>query len=99
MVVCAWGGSGRGPLGEKFADRVREVVAILEAEGADGKLYALGQSLTERDHPRHPLTFGYDPDYARLRVRGGQLELDPAVPRSGGIVPVPRRCSPRTTST
>ena len=89
MVVCAWGGSGWGPLGEKFADRVREVVAILEAVGADDKLYALGQSLTERGHPRHPLTFGYDPDYVRLHVRGGQLGIDSAVPRPGVTVPVP----------
>ena len=87
MVVCAWGGSGRGPLRNKFTDRVREVVAILEEQGAGGKLYALGQSLTERGHPRHPLPFGYDPDYVRLRVRCGQLELDPAVPHPGATVP------------
>ena len=89
MVVCAWGGSGRGPLGEKFTERVREVVAILEEEGAGGKLYALGCSLTERGHPRHPLQFGYEPEYVRLHVRGGQLKIDPAVARPGSTAPLP----------
>ena len=89
MVVCAWGGSGRGPLGEKFTERVREVVAILEEEGADGKLYAVGRGLTNRGHPRHPRPLGYNPDCMRLYIRGGQLEIDSVVGHSGAATTVP----------
>ena len=93
MVVCAWGGSGWGPLGDKFTARVREVVAILEGEGAAGKLHALGHCLTERGHPRHPMPFGFDAEYRCLRISGGQLEIDEAIPRPGAIVPTPPLCT------
>lgn len=51
MIVCAWGDSGRRALPDVFCDRVRQVIALLEEEGAGGRLYALAPELVFAREP------------------------------------------------
>ena len=50
-IVCAWGNGARWRM---TADRARQVVPILAANNADGKLFALGADFTKHGQPRHP---------------------------------------------
>ena len=75
MTVCAWGGGDWRPLREKFIDRVRQVVAILEEEQVHDRLFALGPGLTKKGHPRHPSRLGKQPDCTPVRIRDGCLEI------------------------